>query len=68
MEKSSLPPIYQVIACSLDYSKCLSVYCSENFDQCVSVATTLYRGSKLVAYKIVDESDELLVSYIRPIV
>lgn len=66
MEKSlPLPPVYQVLACSLDYSKCLSVFCSENFEQCVSVATTLYRGSKLAVYKIVDESDTTLVSYLR---
>lgn len=66
MEKSlPLPPVYQVLACSLDYTKCLSVFCSENFEQCVSVATTLYRGSKIVVYKIVDEKDGVLVSYLR---
>lgn len=60
MEKS-----YSVIACKPDYSFALLIYSSPDMNACVSVATTCYQNSKIACFKIVDESDSTLVSYIR---
>lgn len=57
--------VYSVLACKLDYSFAINIFSSPDFQACVSVATTCYQNSSLSVFKIVDEKDNVLISYSR---
>lgn len=58
-------PFYSVLACKLDYSFAINIFTSQDLNACVSVATTCYQNSSLSVFKIVDENDNVLLSYLR---
>lgn len=57
--------MYQVLASPVDYRYAVCIYTSSDMNACISVATACYQSSKLSCFKIVDESDNTLVSFVR---
>lgn len=57
--------MYSVLACKEDFSFAILIFTSQDLNACVSVATTCFQNSKLSCFKIVDEKDFTLISYMR---
>lgn len=60
--------MYSVLACKEDFSFSVLIFTSPDLNACVSVATTCFQNSKLSCFKIVDENDFTLISYMRKFV
>lgn len=57
--------MYSVLASPVDFRYSVCIFVSADLNACVSVATTCYQNSKLSCFKIVDESDNTLISFNR---
>lgn len=56
---------YSVLACKPDSSFAILIFSSSDLNACLSVATICYQNSALAFFKIVDSSDNTLISYVR---
>lgn len=57
--------MYSVLASPVDYRYSVCIFVSSDMNACISVASTCYQNSSLSCFKIVDDKDNTLVSYVR---
>lgn len=57
--------MYQVLVSPVDYRYSVCIYVSSDMNLCISVASSCYQNSSLACFKVVDDDDNVLVSFIR---